>query len=103
MDRINRIRNVIDWCQAKERLGLVIDFSDLQKQLGKLIEEQKKQNEVEEKDWKKIKRIIYLSAKTYTSKDNARRISDDALHYLIANGVSLDTPISVKHNIGGIK
>ena len=91
MDRINRIRNVIDWCQAKERLGLVIDFSDLQKQLGKLIEEQKKQNEVEEKDWKKIKRIIYLSAKTYTSKDNARRISDDALCYLIAEGVKLNT------------
>ena len=91
MDRINRIRNVIDWCQEKERLGLVIDFSDLQKQLGKLIEEQKKQNEVEEKDWKKIKRIIYLSAKTYTSKDNARRISDDALCYLIAKGVKLNT------------
>jgi len=78
-----------------------VDFSDAKKVLDDLIEAQTERLEAEQKDWETIKRIIYLSAKTYTSKDNARRISDDALHYLIANGVSLDTFIGVKHNTGG--
>jgi len=67
-----------------------VDFSDVKKTFDELIEAQKRRNETTEKDWKKIKRVIYLSAKTYTSQDNARRISDDALCYLIAKGVKLD-------------
>ena len=70
---------------------IAVDFSEAKKTLDDLIEEKIKRLEATEKDWKRIKRIIYLSAKTYTSKDNARRISDDALCYLVAKGVRLDT------------
>ena len=58
---------------------------------SKKTEAQKKQSEATEKDWLWIKRMIYLEAKKYTSKETALNIARDVMDYLIAKGVRLDT------------
>ena len=79
---------------------IAVDFSDVKKTLDDLIEEQKGST-IELAMHQKIKRIIYLTAKEYTSKETAEKISEGCMDYLIALRVCIKTPISVKHNTGG--
>lgn len=75
-----------------------VDFTDIIKIFNNLTEEQKEQFKATEKDWQWIKQVIYLEAKKYTSKETAEKISQGCMDFLIANGVCLKTPKSVKHN-----
>lgn len=70
---------------------LKVDFEDVKKVFDDLIKEQKERDEATEKDWLWIKRVIYLEAKKYTSKETAEKISQGCMDYLIARGIKLNT------------
>jgi len=70
---------------------LSVDFSDVKKTLDDLIKKQKDCAMSELIMHRKIKKIIYWAAKTYTTKENAEKISSAAMDVLIAKGVRIDT------------